>query len=241
MNVPDAALLKTEGLDVCYGKSEIVHGVTMDVAEGEVVALLGRNGAGKTTLLRAIMGSVSPRAGEIYWRGTSITGLPAHKRAKLGIGYVPQDRHLFTDLTVGENLIVVAKQRDSQAIQDSLDLFPALKERWGRRAGTLSGGEQQMLAIARALAMEPSLLIIDEATTGLMPIAVEAVQEAVRQLNAERGLAVLLVEERVPFATALAHRFFFLEDGKMAFACDAKALMEQPDDPLLRYVGVSRS
>lgn len=235
-----SSLLRVDGIDVYYGKSEILRGASIEIAAGEMVALLGRNGAGKTTLLKAIMGSVKPKKGGINWRGQDICAVPAHRRSKLGIGYVPQDRHLFLDLTVSENMIVVARKRESQAIEDALELFPALRERWGRRAASLSGGEQQMLAIARALAVEPQLLIIDEATTGLMPIAVSAVQEVVQRLNQERGLAVLLVEERVPFSTALANRFYFLEQGEMAFQCDKESLFGQEEDPLLRYVGVSR-
>lgn len=232
-----APLLSVQNLHVLYGKSHVLKGVSFDVPGGEVTAILGRNGAGKTTTLRAIMGLVRAQEGSLRLDGTEISGWPPYMRAQAGIGYVPQDRYLFAGLTVLENLKAVMRDPSDRVLLDEvLEIFPALKTRLGQVAGTLSGGEQQMVAIARALVTKPRLVLMDEATTGLMPSVVSQLRDKLVELNAQ-GITFLIVEEKVPFALSLAHRVYFMEQGTIAYAADAPSVRDNTEI-LLRYLGV---
>lgn len=231
------SLLRVEEIHTYYGRSYILQGTSLEVREKEIVALLGRNGAGKTTTLRTIMGLVKPRSGRILLRGEDITLLPAFRVARKGIGYAPQGRHLFPKMTVLENLKTGLKTpSDQNSLEEVFDLFPILQERRHQLAGTLSGGEQQALAIARAMVLKPAVLLLDEPTTGLMPLFVSKLRNIIQQLN-RRGMAILLVEEKIPFAMALAHRIYFMVKGKAEFSADPREI--QGDKRILiRYLGV---
>jgi len=235
-------MLKVEGLDAFYGKVQVLHGLSLEVARGEILCLLGRNGAGKTTALKAIMGLVPPRAGAVMLDGVDISLLPPEDIAKEGIGYVPQGRRLFAELTVAENLEIglmvrgAPRRARGRVLERVLDLFPVLAERLHQRSGTLSGGEQQMLAIGRALCLEPAVLMLDEPTEGLMPAMIQRIREVVLAMRAE-GVAVLLVEQRVEAVLPVADRVLFVENGRSRDCVAASDLGE--DHALLhRYVGV---
>lgn len=235
-------LLGLHGISVAYGKSQVLRDVSLEARAGEIVAILGRNGAGKTTALKTIMGIARARAGAVVWKARDISGLEPYRRARLGLGYVPQDRHLFGGMSVQENLKVVT--RDAAEAESDLrrlfGLFPALEHCFQRRAATLSGGEQQMVAIARALVARPELLLLDEPTTGLSPLLVSNLEDAIRELN-KSGLTVILVEERVPFAVHLAHRAYFMEEGAIVYGADASELGSGESTELfVRYLGVGR-
>ncbi len=222
-------LLKVEDIHTYYGRSYILQGVTLEVRPHEIIGLLGRNGAGKTTTLKTILGLVKPRRGKIYFKNVSIASLPAFKIARMGMGYVPQGRGLFPKMTVLENLKTgMRKGYDSEGLNEMLALFPFLRERLHQQAGTLSGGEQQAVAIARALLTRPDLLLLDEPTTGLMPLFVEKLKGTIRQIR-ERGVAVLLVEEKVPFTLALADRLYFMVKGKIVHHGTRAALDKSPE------------
>jgi len=212
-------LLSVQSLDTGYGQGRICQGVDLEVGEGELVCLLGRNGVGKTTLLRAIIGLLPATAGRLSFDGQDITRLPEYRRARLGIGYVPQGRLVFGRLTVAENLrsgTVIGGRRLARGFADDvLDYFPILRERLSQRAGTMSGGEQQMLAIARALAGRPRLLLLDEPSEGIQPSIVQAIREILRQIQRDRKLAMLLVEQNLKFASALAPRGYVIEKGRI--------------------------
>ena len=208
------ALLEAQEVHAFYGRSYVLQGVSITVQEGEVVALLGRNGAGKTTFLKTIMGLVRACQGRVILDGVDITALPSYRIARLGIGYVPQGRGLFPELTVLENLKTgMRDRRDKGSLERVLDLFPLLRDRLGQKAGTLSGGEQQALAIARALLQKPRILLLDEPTTGLMPLIVERLKEVIREHNS-RGMAILQVEEKVPFGPSLPPRLYLMAQDK---------------------------
>jgi branched-chain amino acid transport system ATP-binding protein len=230
--------LRLRNIDAFYGKVQVLRQVSFDLADGEVLCLLGRNGAGKTTTLKAIMGLVRLRAGTIFLNDTELTALPAHEVPKRGIAYVPQGRRLFAELTVEENLTIGAMVRNSgrAAMDGALALFPVLRERLRQRSGTLSGGEQEMLAIARALCAEPRVLLLDEPTEGLMPAMIAAVLETVRALK-RQGVSIILVEQRVPAALAVADRVAFMEHGQLRETATPDALRADPA-LLHRYVGV---
>ena len=232
------AVLSIRDLDAGYGAVQVLRGVGLDLHEGEVHCLVGRNGAGKTTLLKAVIGLVRARRGEILLEGSDLTRLPAHEVPKQGVGYVPQGRRLFAELTVAENLEIglMARRRDGAVRARMLALFPVLGERLGQRAGTLSGGEQQMLAVARALCLEPRVLLLDEPTEGLQPSMIARIREVVTGLR-ETGVATLLVEQRVEAVRAVADRVSFLENGEMretiaGFDLDTHSALFH------RYVGV---
>ena len=225
-------MLRTEALEQYYGGSHILWDVALEVEEGSCTCLMGRNGVGKTTLLKTIMGSVPALSGEIVFRDTPLMGRPPELRARLGIGYVPQGREIFGQLTVAENLEVgLAGRRDgSRKIPGMVfDLFPVLGEMLERRGGDLSGGQQQQLAIARALVSEPSLLILDEPTEGIQPNVVHQIGDVIIELNRERGLTVLLVEQKLPFAHRVADRFSIMEKGRLV----ASGAMAELDDKLV--------
>ena len=231
------SLLRVEDIHTYYGRSYILQGTSLDVEKGEVVALLGRNGAGKTTTLKTIMGLVKPRAGRILFKDGDITRLPAFKVARRGIGYVPQGRQLFPKMTVLENLKTgLRDQSDAQQLESVFSLFPVLQERLNQLAGTLSGGEQQALAISRALIKRPDIILLDEPTTGLMPIFVFKVKEIIKKL-AENGIAILLVEEKIPFALSVADQVYFMVKGKIEYST-RKEELQGKKEILIRYLGV---
>jgi branched-chain amino acid transport system ATP-binding protein len=232
-------VLKVEAIDAYYGTSHVLQGVSLQVGEGEVVGILGRNGVGKTTTLKTILHLVPPRRGRIFFQDREVTHLPAYKMPRLGIGYVPQGRHVFPKLTVLENLktgLVKARQRrdDEAALAEVLERFPRLRERLRQPAGALSGGEQQMLAIGRALLGRPSLILLDEPTEGLMPAMVALVAETIRQVN-RQGVGVLLVEQNVHVARELCARVYIMEKGRVTFEGVAQELR---DSVLLKHLGV---
>jgi branched-chain amino acid transport system ATP-binding protein len=231
-------MLEIAALDAGYGSIPVLRGLTLSVAAGEVLCLMGRNGAGKSTALKAIMGLVPATAGEIRLDGARLDGLRAHRIPRRGVAYVPQGRRLFAELTVAENLEIGLMTRDhGPATRDRvLALFPRLSERLGQASGTLSGGEQQMLAIARALCLEPKALLLDEPTEGLQPSMISLIRDTVVALKAT-GVATILVEQRVDAALAVADRIAFLVNGALAETVPAAGL--GPDAPAFRrYVGV---
>jgi branched-chain amino acid transport system ATP-binding protein len=210
-----APLLSVRGLHAWYGESHALHGVDLDVNEGETVTLLGRNGVGKTTTLRAIMGLIRKRRGAITFRGGDLMRLPLHGTARAGIGFVPEERGIFATLTVDENLVlppVVAK--GGMSVEDIFHLFPNLKERRNSPGGKLSGGEQQMLAIARMLRTGVRTLLLDEPTEGLAPVIVQRIGELLATLK-KTGMTILLVEQNFRFASRIADRFYLMEHGRV--------------------------
>ena len=209
-------MLRVSDLNQYYGGSHILRGVSLQARPGEVTALLGRNGVGKTTLLRCLMGLVPTRTGSIEWSGKRLDGLPPHARVARGLGFVPQGREIFPRLTVEENLKVGAARKRTDSIPASLyELFPVLKSMQGRRGGDLSGGQQQQLAIGRALMGEPALLILDEPTEGIQPSIIEEIGRVVVRLAKEQGLAVLLVEQYYDFAKRIADRYAVMSRGRV--------------------------
>jgi branched-chain amino acid transport system ATP-binding protein len=199
-------MLSIEEINTFYGKSHVLHGASLEVGKGELVGLLGRNGMGKTTTLKSVMGLVRPKSGKILFNGTDAMQLPAYKVPRLGIGYVPQGRHIFPFLTVMENLRipVVDGEVDIELLQEIFTYFPQLKERVNQPGRTLSGGEQQMLAIARALMAKPKLILFDEPTEGLMPLLVSVIGETIKSIN-DRGVSILLVEQNLKMAVKVCH------------------------------------
>ncbi|MGN2635570.1 urea ABC transporter ATP-binding subunit UrtE [Nocardia takedensis] len=200
-----------------YGRTEVIHGVTLTVPDDSVVAVMGHNGAGKTTLLRTAVGLIGAKSGQIRFDGETITKMPPSRRVKRGIAYVPQGQQSFPQLTTAENLQVVAdgRKRGKALIAESLDLFPALKDLLTRKAGLLSGGQRQQLAIARALITEPKLLILDEPTEGIQPSVVAEIERTIIDLTQRGGLSVLLVEQHIGFALQAAQRYYVLQSGRV--------------------------
>lgn len=227
------ALLEIEGLRVRYGGVEAVQGVSLEVHQGEVVTLLGSNGAGKSTTLRAISGLVAAAAGSIRLEGQELTRLPAHTIVELGVAHVPEGRKVFATLTVEENLNLggYSQRKRRQAVEEGRDrvyqLFPRLKERRHQLAGTLSGGEQQMLAIGRGLMASPRLLLLDEPSLGLAPKLVVEIFRTIRTIN-QQGVTVLLVEQNARLALRVAQRGYVLETGRLALGGEARQLREDP-------------
>jgi len=235
-------LVLVEGLHTYYGKSHILDGVSLEVAPGEVVGLLGRNGVGKSTTLKSIMGLVQTSAGEVLLEGRSIIGLPPHRLARLGIGYVPEDRRIFRLLTVMENLRTgldragVSADKRAALLDKAFSYFPRLAERRSQAGGTLSGGEQQMLAIARAMMLEPKIILLDEPTEGLMPRMVSQIREIIAVLHQE-GVAILLVEQNVPLTLEASQRIYIMEKGAVRHHC-AAAEISVHDPVIKQYLGV---
>lgn len=221
-------ILKVESVSACYGKVEILRGVSLEVAPGEIVCLLGRNGMGKTTLIKTIMGLTTISAGDIYYKGKKITYSHTHLIARLGISFVPENRGIFSGLSVAENLRVgtlIRQAADGRRIDDAIfEYFPILRERAGQRGGSLSGGEQQMLAIARGLVGSPDLMLIDEFSEGLQPSIVRAITEALREIN-QKGVSILLVEQNAKLALGLANRGYIMEKGKIVHEGDCHSLL----------------
>ena len=211
-------MLSVRGLNAYYGKSHILQGVDLDVAEGEVVSLLGRNGVGRSTTIKAIMGEVAPK-GSIKFRGAEIAGLPNYRIARLGLGYVPEHRDIFPTLTVRQNLALGQKKAGVEGrwkLADMLAMFPNLAARADSQAGVLSGGEKQMLTICRTLMGDPDLVMIDEPTEGLAPLIVQQVGDLIAEI-ARRGLAILLVEQKLSIAMRISHRLYVMGHGRIVF------------------------
>jgi urea transport system ATP-binding protein len=222
------SLLELSGIQQYYGQSHILRDVAIDVPAGSCTCLMGRNGVGKTTLLKVIMGLLPARAGRIVFGGQDLTRADTRERARIGIGYVPQGREIFPRLTVEENLRVSLGIRRARALPERIyELFPVLREMLHRRGGDLSGGQQQQLAIARALVLEPKLLILDEPCEGIQPNIVRDIGDVLTRLRQESGLAVLLVEQKLPFARRVADRFYLLERGSVVAAGAIDALSEE--------------
>ncbi len=230
-------MLSVQEIHSYYGDSYILHGVSLQVREGAVVALLGRNGAGKTTTLKSIMGLVPPRRGEILLKGQAITGSRPHAVARRGVAYLPETRGIFPSLSVLENLRLAAGRRPGPwDLERVLEMFPKLRERGSNGGNQLSGGEQQMLAIARALLLNPDLLILDEPTEGLAPIVVKDIQTRLRALK-EAGLTILLVEQSFPFATDLADEVYVLGKGRIRWQ-GSSAEIQADHDVQREWLGV---
>jgi len=234
-------MLRVEGIHAYYGLSHVLQDVSLTVDAGEAVALLGRNGAGKTTTLKAIMGVLKPPVGRILFNGVEITGLPPHRIVQMGIGYVPEERRIFPGLTVYENfkmarLTVDGGRRMDDYLERVLALFPPLKARLNQKGKTLSGGEQQMLTIARSLGTEPKLLLIDEPTEGLMPAMVETIGRTIIEIQ-RQGLAVLLVEQNTRLALQATQRVYLIEKGAIKHEGRSAALRDDTETRV-RYLGV---
>jgi len=239
---PSEILVKVDDLHAYYGKSHILHGVSLTVGRGEVVGLLGRNGVGKSTTLKSIMGLVQARQGQVTFDGQAITGLPSHRLARIGIAYVPEERRIFRLLTVMENLRTgldrggVTEDRKQQLLEKVYEYFPVLAERRHQAGGTLSGGEQQMLAIARAMMLEPKIILLDEPTEGLMPRMVSQIRQIIDVLKRD-GVAILLVEQNVPLTLEASQRVYFMEKGEVRHQAVASTLTV--NDPVIhQYLGV---
>lgn len=229
------SLLSVEDAHTYYGESHVLEGVSMDIEEGEVVALVGRNGVGKTTTLRTILQLNPPRRGSVRFRGTELVGKGTHEVAEMGIGWIPEERRIFTQLTVEENVrVAVPKGNDvDDALAVAFETFPALEEHRDREAGNLSGGQQQMLALARGLVGDNEILLVDEPSEGLAPLIVEAVAEALAE--AATDTTILLVEQNLPLALDLADRFYVLDNGRVVESGDANDV-SMDDERLRRYL-----
>ena len=216
-------ILQLENVDAYYGIGHILHGLSLDVGEGEVVALLGRNGAGKTTTMRSVTGLTPPKKGEILYKGRNIAGLDAHRISQMGIALVPETRDIFSYLTVKENLAIARRAASRWTMDTVLQRFPGLKERMSHKGRELSGGEQEMLAIARALMTGPDLLLLDEPSQGLAPMVVTAVMETIHELKAQH-VSMLLVEQNAEMALQLADRVYVIDHGTVVFEGTPSAL-----------------
>ncbi len=237
-----APLIDVEEVHTFYGKSHVLHGVCLQIGRGEVVGLLGRNGVGKSTTLKTIIGLVAPSRGKVRFEGAVISGMPAHRLARIGIAYVPEDRRIFRLLTVMENLRTgldrrgVTDERKHELLEKVFSYFPVLAERRNQPGGTLSGGEQQMLAIARAMMLEPKIILLDEPTEGLMPRMVSQIREIIEALHRD-GVAILLVEQNVPLTLAASQRIYIMEKGTVRHHCAASELRVS-DAVIQQYMGV---
>jgi branched-chain amino acid transport system ATP-binding protein len=234
------ALLKVEGIETCYGLSRVLYGISLAIAAGEMVTLMGRNGMGKTTTVRSIMGLTPAMAGSIRFGGVEIRALPAYRIAQLGIGLVPEGRQVFPNLTARENLIATAANRSQAAdpwtLEKVCELFPRLAERIASMANLLSGGEQQMLAVGRALMTNPRLLILDEATEGLAPLIRAEIWQCLTQLK-KQGQSILVIDKNVAALTRIADRHYLIERGRVVWAGTSQELASAPDVQH-RYLGI---
>jgi branched-chain amino acid transport system ATP-binding protein len=225
-------LLEMSGVHTYYGKIHALHGIDIEVREGEIVTLIGSNGAGKTTTLKTISGLLHPRTGSVTFRGKDVSKTPPHEMVRDGIAQAPEGRRIFSRLTVVENLQMGGYTRTSKEVAENIEhvfgLFPRLKERAGQKGGTLSGGEQQMLAIGRALMTRPKVLLLDEPSLGLAPILIQQIFGIIRTINAE-GTTILLVEQNALQALDVAHRGYVLQTGRVILADEAKALAANQD------------
>ncbi len=232
------SMLQVEDIHTYYSSSYILQGVSLEVEKGSVVALLGRNGVGKTTFIRSVSGQMHCRRGRIVFQGTDITRMPTHQIARLGVGLVPQGRRIFPSLTVGETFGISDRHTATGGWtkEKLLEIFPRLGERWNTRAGKLSGGEQQMLATARALLGNPQLLLLDEPTEGLSPLLVRDLAHIVQQIKAE-GMSIILVEQNLSFALSLADYAFVMSKGRIVHEAPGARLLED-SEVKARYLGV---
>ncbi len=226
-------MLEIKNLTVDYGVITALRGISLSVKAGGIVTLIGANGAGKTTTLKAISGLLKTKSGEIFYEGRNIANLPPHQIVKLGLSHVPEGRMIFANLTVMENLLLGAYlQRDKQIVQNELEhvfaLFPRLQQREKQTAGTLSGGEQQMLAIGRALMGKPKFLMLDEPSLGLAPLLVKTIFEKIVEINRQEGITILLVEQNANLALEISHFGYVLETGKVVLSGDSAALRQNP-------------
>jgi urea transport system ATP-binding protein len=232
-------VLSVEGVDVGYGRTQVLFGVSLEVPDGGLLCVMGRNGVGKSTLLNAVMGILKPTRGRIVWDGRDLTGLRPHQRVRAGLAYVPQGHPTFPQLTVAENLSVAAESAGvagrAGSVDDILDLFGRLKPLLGRRAGFLSGGQAQQLAFARALVARPRLLLLDEPTEGIQPSIILEIEDAIAQLHPGTGLSIVLVEQYVEFALRLADSYVVLDAGEVAASGGAASL---EDDAVRRLLAV---
>jgi branched-chain amino acid transport system ATP-binding protein len=231
-----ADLLELDGVETCYGQSQVLFGISLAIAQGEMVTLMGRNGMGKTTTVRSIMGMTAARAGTIRFGGKPVRGLPTYRIAKLGIGLVPEGRQIFPNLSVHENLVATATGEGGWTLKRIHELFPRLHERAGSMGNQLSGGEQQMLAIGRALMTNPRLLILDEATEGLAPLIRAEIWSCLSRLKRE-GLSILVIDKNVAALTKAADRHFIIERGRVVWSGASRELAASPDIQH-RYLGV---
>lgn len=226
-------LLKISDLDTFYEESHILQGISLEIDGGEIVSLLGRNGVGKTTTLKSIIGLLSPRSGDIIFKGQNICGMPSFEIANLGVAYVPEDRRIFPRLTVRENLLIGMKPRQKKqengwTVEKIYKYFPALQERDGQKGAYLSGGEQQMLTIARSLMGNPEIMLLDEPTEGLAPKIVETVEQIIRDIH-NHGVAILLVEQNMRVALRLARRVYVMSKGNIVFQGTGQELKENSE------------
>jgi len=231
-------MLELKGVNAGYGRAQVLRDLSLRVGAGEILCLLGRNGAGKTTTMQAIMGLLPLMSGEVWLDGQEISRLPAYGVPRAGIGYIPQGRRLFAGLSVAQNLEIGLMARGSgpEVLDEVLELFPRLRERYRQKAQTLSGGEQQMLATARALCLRPKVLLLDEPTEGLQPSMIDAIRQVIVKMR-ETGVAILLVEQRVDAVLAIADRVAFIENGRNGEVLPAEVL--RADHSIVdRYVGV---
>jgi branched-chain amino acid transport system ATP-binding protein len=229
-------MLEVRALETAYGRSQVLFGVDFDIGTGEVVTLLGRNGMGKSTTVRSIMGIVPPRRGEVLFEKKNITGIPSYRIAKAGLGLVPEGRQVFPNLTVYENLVATANPRGPWTLESVYRFFPQLEERSRHYGNQLSGGEQQMLAIGRALMTNPRLLVLDEATEGLAPLIRAEIYRSIARLKSE-GLSILLIDKDVASITRVANRHYVLEKGRVVWSGTSEALAASADIQH-RYLGV---
>ena len=236
----NATLIEARGIHAFYGASHILHGVDFDVRRGETIGLMGRNGMGKTTLLKSILGLLPPRAGSVKVRGVDMTGAAPYRVARAGIAYVPEGRGIFPNLSVRENLVMAARSghdgRTEWTLDRALDTFPRLRERTHHGGQQLSGGEQQMLTIARALLTNPDLLILDEATEGLAPLVAQEIWRILHQIR-ETGMSSIIVDKNFSAVSAISDRNIILVKGKIVFEGDSETLRAQPET-LRSYLGV---
>jgi branched-chain amino acid transport system ATP-binding protein len=233
-------ILQVEDIHTFYGSIEALKGISLEVYEGEIVTLIGSNGAGKTTTLRSISGIVPPRTGAIYYLGKDITGMPGHQVASIGIAQSPEGRRIFPRMTVLENLEMGAfTRKDNAAIRADVErvyeMFPRLKERQKQKAGTMSGGEQQMLAMGRALMAQPKLLLLDEPSLGLAPVIVDKIYEIIREIN-QQGVTILLVEQNANYALDVSSRGYVLETGTVALS-DKSSALRTDERVMAAYLG----
>jgi branched-chain amino acid transport system ATP-binding protein len=239
-NMDDLPLLEVEGIETCYGLSQVLFGLSLSIRPGEMISLMGRNGMGKTTTIRSIMGLTPARAGAIRFAGAEVRTLPSYRIAKLGVGLVPEGRQIFPNLTVRENLVAASADRlkspDPWTLEKIHALFPRLAERGANMGNTLSGGEQQMLAIGRALMTNPKLLILDEATEGLAPLIREEIWNCLSMLKA-RGQSILVIDKNIAHLTRICDRHYIIERGRTVWSGTSEQLMAAPDLQH-RYLGI---
>jgi branched-chain amino acid transport system ATP-binding protein len=231
-------MLHIEKVNCFYGKSHVLHNASLEIREKELVGLVGRNGAGKSTTLKTIMGLVPPKSGTVRFQEESFSGWPPYKIPRQGISYVPQGRHLFPKLTVWENLKIplVQSPLDQDKLEEIFYYFPRLKERLNQKAGTLSGGEQQMLAVGRALITKPKLILLDEPTEGLMPILVNMISNTIKAIN-QKGTAILLVEQNLKTLKEICHRIYIMEKGSIVYE-GTPAQLEAAEEIQEKYLSV---